>query len=180
MALDNGHNDPLGEAMTRPAWGRAQLENVRQSPRQGRLGLLAEQVTGLTPPRPDQAHNYAQRPAPARGAMDGFIKTCQRWRLTPGQQVTLLGYAGNEFLGVQLLSGQLLLPSQDVKDRIGYVVGISVGLGTIFDESVEAELAWLNTPHAKLKGMTPLAHMLGGRMSALMVVAGLVAEAREL
>jgi hypothetical protein len=89
-------------------------------------------------------------------------------------------YLGGRWRNLQLLEGRWLRTSQDVKDRAGYVLGISVGLGALFDESVEAEVTWLNAPHPKLRGVTPLALMLGGRMAALMTVAQVVAEEREL
>jgi hypothetical protein len=115
-----------------------------------------------------------------QGVMDGFIKTTQRWGLTDRQKLILLGYGDNEFLGPQLLNGRWLRPPQDVIDRVGYVVGISLGLGAIFNELLEAELRWLNTGNDKLNGKTPLEHMLGGRMNALITVSRLVEEERAL
>jgi uncharacterized protein (DUF2384 family) len=80
----------------------------------------------------------------------------------------------------ELLSGRYLSLSQDVKDRIGYVVGISVGLGMLFNESIDAELDWLNRPHPKLHNQSPLAHILQGRMAQLIAVSALVDEERAL
>ena len=93
-------------------------------------------------------------------------------------QLVLLGYRDNEFFGLQLLRGRWLSAPQDVRDRTGYVLGISVGLGAIFNESIEAEVAWLNHPHQRLRGQTPLALMLQGAMRHLMTVNTLVAEER--
>ncbi len=114
------------------------------------------------------------------GTIDAFVKTCQRWHLSPQQQVTLLGYKGSEFFGQQLLEGRLVAPPQDVRERAGYILAISVGLGSLFDDSEHAELAWLNAPRDALSGSSPLAYMLEGRMANLMYVATMVARERGL
>lgn len=114
------------------------------------------------------------------GIIDAFVNTCQRWGLTEKQQIVLLGFADNEFLGLQLLEGRWLQPSQDVRDRVGYILGISIGLGALFNENIQAEVTWLKTANPNLRDVAPLALMLGGRMAALMTVAKLVAGEREL
>ena len=128
--------------------------------------------------------NRAAPPLQARslrkGAIEAFVKTCERWRLPTNGQILLLGYGTDPSAGMDILDGRVLSASQDVKDRVGYILGISVGLGTVFDESIQAELDWLNAPHPKLAGHTPLACMLEGRMVSLIAVAGLVGEEREL
>lgn len=181
MPLGNGQASSLQER------ARYAMERVVPEPRQESPhgGLSAPMPIGLRAPfveqgRQLQGRQFVQPSTTRPGLIDAFIKTCQRWSLNDKEQITLLGYADNEFLGSQLLEGRWLRPSQDVKDRAGYVLGISVGLGALFDESVEAEVSWLNTPHPKLRGVPPLALMLGGRMASLMTVAQVVAEAREL
>lgn len=121
----------------------------------------------------------AREPRP-KGLIDAFVKTCQRWRLTEREQLVLLGYGDNEFFGTQILRGRWLTPPQDVKDRTGYILAVSLGLGSIFNEVVEAELMWLKTAHEKLAGRTPLTVMLEGKMTALMAVAAVVADERAL
>jgi hypothetical protein len=115
-----------------------------------------------------------------RGYLDAFVKTCQRWHLSLEQQIVLLGFKGSEFLGRQLLTGRVLAPSQDAKDRTGYVLAISIGLGALFDEAEAAELAWLSVPRPALGGRSALEFMLQGRMSDVMKVAELVACERGL
>jgi hypothetical protein len=118
---------------------------------------------------------------PIRGGLiDAFVKTCQRWRLTEGEQNVLLGYGANTALAAEILAGRYLNLPQDVKDRVGYVVGISVGLGALFNEGIRAELDWLNRPHPKLRNQPPLAAMLQGRMAQLIAVSALVDEERAL
>jgi hypothetical protein len=128
-------------------------------------------------------HAFVSQPQleqPRPGAIDAFVKTCQRWRLSDDQQIVLLGYASNPLLAAEFLSGRYLNLPRDVRDRVGYVVGISIGLGAVYNELLEAELAWLNRPHPKLRNQTPLAHMLQGQMVGLMRVNALVAEERAL
>jgi hypothetical protein len=110
---------------------------------------------------------------------DAFFNTCQRWRLEHGAQLKLLGFPDNDFFGSQLLLGHVPARSQDVKDRVGYILAISLGLGTIFNEAVAPELDWLNRVHPKL-GVSPLEHMLRGRMVHLIAVVGLVGAERNL
>jgi Protein of unknown function (DUF2384) len=112
------------------------------------------------------------------GTIDSFVKTCQRWHLSRQQQITLLGYNGSEFFGQEILEGRRVAPPQDVRERAGYILAISMGLGSLFDESECAELVWLNTPRDALNGRSPLAYMLEGRMANLMYVATMVARER--
>src|SRR6516164_7364681 len=123
---------------------------------QGGEGALGAILTSLS-----QAHAVAQGTGLAsafvgqytsvpRGMFDAFVNTCQRWCLEPGAQLKLLGYPEHDFLGSQLLMGHVPARTHDVRDRIGYVLAISLGLGTIFNEAVAPELAWLSTTHPKL------------------------------
>jgi hypothetical protein len=119
------------------------------------------------------------RQATQPGMFDAFVKTCQRWRLAEPEQATLLGYKSHEFLGQQLLRGYVPPRTQDVRDRIGYVLAITLGLGALFDENVEAEISWLQTEHPLLKA-PPLDFMLRGRMINLITVADIVRAERAL
>jgi hypothetical protein len=112
--------------------------------------------------------------------LDAFVKTCQRWHLSAEQQVILLGYKGSEFVGRRFLEGRFIALSQDGKDRTGYVLSISIGLGSLFDESEEAELAWLTVAREAFGGKSALDFMLEGHLANLMVVADLVAYERGL
>ena len=131
---------------------------------------LASEPTFDVPPK--------QAATAKSGTIDAFVKTCQRWHLSPQQQITLLGYNGSEFFGKELLQGRLIAPPQDVCERAGYILAISVGLASLFDDSERAELAWLNAPRDVLNGSSPLAYMLEGRMANLMYVATMVARER--
>jgi len=114
------------------------------------------------------------------GLIEAFVKTCQRWRLNEREQSVLLGFGTNPPLAREMASGRYRDLPQDVRDRVGYIVGISVGLGTVFDEAVRDELDWLHRPHPKLANRTPLSVMLMGHMAQLIAVSDLVAEERAL
>jgi Protein of unknown function (DUF2384) len=130
---------------------------------------------------PDWRDWRVAEPSPApHGLIEAFVKTCQRWRLDEHEQTVLLGYETNPPLAREMMSGRYADLSQDVRDRVGYIVGISVGLGAVFDEAVQAELDWLHRPHPKLADRAPLSVMLMGHMAQLITVADLVAEERGL
>lgn len=65
-------------------------------------------------------------------------------------------------------------------DDMARVVGISVGLGDLFSDDVEAERAWLNRPREELDGRSALAFMLARGGSGVRAVDELVNEARNL
>jgi Protein of unknown function (DUF2384) len=158
------------------------LSHPQPSPNVARIGaqnIYRGLGAGLTP-NVEFASPQTQSPVLSRGYVDAFVKTCQRWHLSLDQQIVLLGYKGSELLGRELLTGRILAFSQDAKDRTGYVLGISIGLGALFDESEAAELAWLSAPRPALAGQSALGCILEGRMSDLTKVAELVARERGL
>jgi hypothetical protein len=143
----------------------------------GGLGV----VGALEPSRiPSHMTQLTQSPTSHKGLVDAFAKTCQRWHLSSAEQVILLGYMGSEFLGQQLLEGLFLQLPQDARDRVGHVLGISIGLGALFDEQEQAELSWLMAPRDALRGQSALNFMLEGRMVNLMIVGDMVAHERGL
>src|SRR5258708_3950758 len=110
--------------------------------RVGTQGILAvNEEAGLVPDsRPSNQESIQQSPGPVAGVMEAFIKICQRWRLSDDQQMILLGYPNATSFFNQLKLGHMPLISQDTKDRIGYVLHISIGLGAIYNDVEEAEL----------------------------------------
>ena len=113
-----------------------------------------------------------QRVPSLAALVEAFVNTCQRWQLPEHSQAVLLGYGTNPAVAAEFLSGRYLNLPQDAKDRIGYVVGISAGLGALFNEVVQAELGWLNRPHPALRNETPLSFMLRGPMANVITVSG--------
>jgi len=111
-------------------------------------------------------------------AMEAFVNTCERWNLSHRERLILLGYGENVALGEQILNSRLLVTPQDARDRAGYLLAISVGLGTIYNEVADAERRWINLPHPTLGGNTPLAFMLEGRMGNILSILRLVEQER--
>ena len=112
--------------------------------------------------------------------MDSFVKTCERWCLSVSEQLILLGYQPGDVLGQHILAGRVVPWTHDVKDRAGYVVSISLGLGALFGENADAERDWLNFSRTKLEGKSPLGYMLEGHMSHLFSIAEMVKHERGL
>jgi hypothetical protein len=60
------------------------------------------------------------------------------------------------------------------------VIGISLGLGELFDDDKEAELRWLRYERSELGNLSPLEHMLKGDFLNLKDVTNLLDVARGL
>jgi hypothetical protein len=114
-------------------------------------------------------------------AIDAFINTCERWKLAENEKLILLGYGDDSaFLGNQILQGHMLATPQDARDRAGYLLAVSIGLGAIFNEQPDAERSWLTLPKSELNEKTPLDFMLEGRMENILAVLRLVEQERGL
>lgn len=150
---------------------------VSPAPTLGSTAPVAQLPSGHRGPRPLRER---LEPSAPRGMVDAFVKTCQRWRLDSDDQLTLLGYQVGDFVGRQVLVGRMMPASRDVRDRVGYVVGISLGLSALFGDSLDAENLWLRTDRCELRGQSPLDHMLEGRMINLIKVSDLALHERGL
>lgn len=159
----------LVDGNARPDWNALAPQHVQREEAFGSVGLAPGLALNLPPTQPAAVRS---------GVLEAFLKTCQRWHLSLEQQVILLGYKGSEFFGLQFLEGRVLAPPQDVRERAGYILAISIGLGSLFDKSERAELAWLNAPRKALNGRSALAYMLEGRMANLMDIAAMVDHER--
>jgi hypothetical protein len=173
------HQPSLSDARMSIQWptGNGSIFNTKvPPPASGHVGL----GPGRIQPTWDAADStiVAHAAAPT-GMFDAFVKTCQRWRLEERWHAILLGYKDNEFLGQQLLHGYMPPRTRDVRDRIGYVLTISLGLGALFSEDADAEFSWLTKEHPVLK-TSPLQFMLRGRMINLITVADIVRAERAL
>jgi hypothetical protein len=144
------------------------------NPQLAGLGFAAHFT--LTPSTIEPSQQHVSR----QGVMETFVNTCQRWNLSDKERLTLLGYADNPFLGHQVLDSRMLATPQDARDRAAQVLTISLGLGAIFNEVIDAERKWLNLPNCKLSGKTPLAFMLEGPMRNILMVLRLVEQERGL
>jgi len=114
------------------------------------------------------------------GIYDAFFKTCQRWKIDGSEWAVLLGHDSEGFVAQQIAAGHILNWNKDTRDRAAYVVAISLGLGTLFNEDAEAENSWLRQTRSRLLGKTPLQHILEGSMKNLIEITELVLEERGL
>ncbi len=114
------------------------------------------------------------------GLADGFNKICQRWNLNRIERARLLHLESEMGLFDLIASGQVHPPTGDLKDRMAFVIGISVGLGDLFNDDRDAELQWLNTPKADFGNASAMSHMLEGSMQNLLAVVARVKVARGL
>ena len=115
-----------------------------------------------------------------QGVLNAFEKTCQRWNLDEDEQKILLGGQPGVSSERQSFVRYRKVVSRDMKDRVGYIVAISLGLGILFDENSELERRWLNRSLEKLQGKSPLAYMLEGGMKNLITVNDIVEKERGL
>jgi hypothetical protein len=148
-------------------------EQPSQGQTLGAVGLDSNRVL-----RPNLWKETNENVKARKGAIDGFVKTCERWRLIQSDQIILLGYSGNELAGLPVLMGRVR-PSQDVLDRTGYVLSISIGLSALFNNSIPSEVDWLTKAHSSLNA-TPMQTMLSGKMLDMIRVANLVSHERAL
>ena len=114
------------------------------------------------------------------GIIDAFVKVCQRWCLDENDQMKLLGFSSDDFFGKLILKGIDRALPHDIDDRATCVVGIGMSLFSLFGESAEAEIHWLNHPRTNLQNRSPLAYMLEGRMENIFTVVNMVKHERGL
>lgn len=62
--------------------------------------------------------------------------------------------------------GTTVRPEMD-REQLGKVLAISVGLGTIFNESADAERAWMQEPHQSLR-TRPITAVLAGSIDEVL------------
>jgi hypothetical protein len=114
------------------------------------------------------------------GIVDAFVKVCQYWKLQRDKWPILLGFGQEPWRADLILNGSIRQLWPDIADRMAYVVGISLGLGELFDDDREAEVSWLTTPRPELENRSPMDFMLEGRMKNLIALSDLVLNFRGL
>ena len=114
------------------------------------------------------------------GLVEGYKNICERWSLDLLGMTKLLHLEEEIGLCHLVLSGQVPPMTGDLKDRMALVIGISVGLGELFDDDKDGELQWLNSTRADLGGASPLEHMLKGDFLNIWDVVDRVDNARGL
>ena len=114
------------------------------------------------------------------GLAQGYKSVCERWSLDVLGIAKLLHLEEEIGLCDLVLSGQVPPMTGDLKDRMALVIGISIGLGELFDDDKDAELQWLTSKRSELGSISPLEHMLKGDLLNVRDVIDLVDNARGL
>ena len=112
------------------------------------------------------------------GLAEGFKKVCERWSLDALGMAKLMHLEEELGLSGLILSGQIPPLTGDLKDRMAFVIGISIGLGELFNDDKDAEFRWLSSARSELGSLSPLAHMLNGDMLNIRDVIDLMDNAR--
>ena len=115
-----------------------------------------------------------------KGIVEGFVKVCNRWGLDQKKQKILLGISESGIFSDAILNDNSFNLPQDLKDRIGYVISISLGLGILFGGNTDAEIEWLNSNRHSLSDLTPIEYMLQGHMFNIINIAEMVNRERGL
>lgn len=117
------------------------------------------------------------RPAPvnldsaasAEAALRTFWRLAEAWKLTIGEQITLLGVARTTLY--QWKQGKVAPLDRHVLERLSYLFGIYAALQILLPVPERAN-EWLRKPNTAplFGGESALARMLGGQVADLFVV----------
>jgi hypothetical protein len=131
--------------------------------------------------RADYTSGYAPRSRQKlTGLAEGFKNVCARWSLDTLAMARLLHLEEEIGLSRLILSGHVPPLTGDLRDRMALVIGISIGLGDLFDDDKDAELRWLGSARSELGSLSPLEHMLKGDLLNIRDVVDLLDAARGL
>ncbi len=105
------------------------------------------------------------------GPVQFLVKLLEHWNLKRADAVVLLGFAAQESEHIyRILDGHEVLPeSQDIKDRIEFLLSIRKSLW-IFFQDIEVENEWLREPQQLLNDQIPMDIMLDGKFENLLLV----------
>ncbi len=171
---------PVGPQSAGSEFVRA-LVSRRQSPleRQRAWNVGADPNSDIEPKGHPTTFPVRSRQTPT-GLAEGYKNVCKRWSLDAHGMANLLHLEEEIGLCDMILSGQVPPMTGDLKDRMALVIGISIGLGELFNDDKDAELQWLTSTRTELGCVSPLEHVLKGDLLNLRDVVGLVDNARGL
>jgi len=170
---------PLADARRESGEALSPRTHPRERMRTLLRGEERHHVGGDTTPLPVSGEFGSLRQAFA-GLVEGFRSVGERWSLGPGEMAKLLHLENEMGLCQMILAGQIPPITGDLKDRMAMIIGISVGLGDLFDDDEVAERKWMCQERDQLDGNSAVAHMQQGDFFAIRAVLELVEEARGL
>jgi len=105
----------------------------------------------------------------AEAAMRTFWRLCAAWKLTPGEQLALLGVGRTTLY--QWKQGKIGPLDRHVLERLSYLFGIYAALQILLPVPERAN-EWIRKPNSApfLGGRSALDRMLGGQVADLFVV----------
>lgn len=100
----------------------------------------------------------------------------ERWQLDAETQTNLLGLSpGSRKLLPRYRRGETALPAgRDVRDRVGYLLGIHKGLRLLFPHNEGLRYDWVHRRNAQLEGQAPLEVMTRDGLLGIARVARLI------
>ncbi len=103
-------------------------------------------------------------------ALRTFFRIAELWRLSAGEQMTLLGVASRSTFFKWKKTPNVALP-KDTLERISYIVGIYKALQILLPDEKAAD-EWVRRPNAAplFGGRTALERMLSGHVADLFLV----------
>src|SRR5688572_195199 len=115
---------------------------------------------------PAAGYDRATKDLRAAKALKAFFNIADRWGLSTDEQMTLLGSIPRSTYFKLKKEGGVI--SDDMLERISYVIGIYSALQIIFPDPGAAD-AWVRKPNSGplFNGQSALERMLGGRVADL-------------
>lgn len=118
---------------------------------------------------PTPAYLTLSSPAAAAAALRTFWRLAEAWKLTPTEQMTLLGVGRSALY--QWKQGKVGPLDRHVLERLSYLFGIHAALQLLLPDAQRAA-EWVRKPNTAplFGGQSALQRMLGGQVADLYVV----------
>ena len=126
-------------------------------------------MTALVAREPPPRHLALSSAESAAAALRTFWRLADAWKLTPAEQMKLLGVGRSALY--QWKAGKVGPLDRHVLERLSYLFGISAALQLLLPAAQRA-VDWVRKPNAAplFAGQSALQRMLGGQVADLYVV----------
>lgn len=126
-------------------------------------------MPALVAPEPSPRFVDLSSPEAAGAALRTFWRLAEAWKLSPAEQMTLLGVGKSALY--QWKQGRVGPLDRHVLERLSYLFGIYAALQLLLPESQRAD-EWIRRPNSApiFGGRSALQRMLGGQVADLYVV----------
>jgi hypothetical protein len=129
----------------------------------------APHMTALLAREPSAARLALSSAEAAAAALRSFWRLAEAWKLTPAEQMTLLGVGRSALY--QWKAGKVGPLDRHVLERLSYLFGIHAALQLLLPDAQRAA-DWVRKPNTAplFGGRSALQRMLGGQVADLFVV----------